>query len=243
MSVLEVKNLTIQIRQKTVVSQATFSVDAGTILGIIGESGSGKSTLCNGIMGLLPPSMTCEGDVLYDGKKIVRGRDVSMITQHPMSAFNPLQTIGRHFIETLCAHHPLSKKEAHLKALEALTSVQLSNAEDVMKRYPVELSGGMLQRVMIALQIVLDATLLIADEPTTALDTLNQKEILRLLRHRADEAGTAIIIVTHDLGVIAEIADTVVVMKDGKIVEYNDVWRCFDAPQHSYTKRLMEARW
>lgn len=243
MSVLNVRDLTIQSAQKTIVAQATFSLDAGTILGIIGKSGSGKSTLCNGIMGLLPPSMTCEGEILYDGKKIVRGQDVSMITQHPMSAFNPLQTIGRHFIETLCAHHPLSKKEAHLKAIEALTSVQLSNAEQLMKRYPIELSGVMLQRVMIALQIVLNTALFIADEPTTALDTLSQKEVLRLLRHRADEAGTAIIIVTHDLGVIAEIADTIVVMKDGEIVEYSDVWSCFDAPKHPYTKRLMEARW
>lgn len=243
MSFFNVRDLTIQSAQKTIVAQATFSLDAGTILGIIGESGSGKSTLCNAIMGLLPPSMICEGEILYDGKKIVRGRDVSMITQHPMSAFNPLQTIGRHFIETLCAHHPLSKKEAHLKAIEALTSVQLSNAEQLMKRYPIELSGGMLQRVMIALQIVLNTALFIADEPTTALDTLSQKEVLRLLRHRADEAGTAIIIVTHDLGVIAEIADTIVVMKDGEIVEYSDVWSCFDAPKHPYTKRLMEARW
>ncbi len=251
--VLEVKDLTVQIGEKNVLNAINLTAYKKRVLGIIGESGSGKSMLCHAIMQTLPPvAQVIQGEILYQHDNLLhtsaaklrtyRGRHLSMILQNPATAFDQIQTIESHFRETLKAHFKLTKKEMRQIALEALHEVQLPNPEQLLHYYPFQLSGGMLQRVMIALSLAMQASLYIADEPTTALDTINQKQILTLFNRIRSETEATIILVTHDLGVIAELADDVAVMYQGQLIEHTNVYDLFDAPQHDYTKKLLQAR-
>ncbi|TKI66295.1 ABC transporter ATP-binding protein [Lysinibacillus mangiferihumi] len=251
--VLEVKDLTVKIGEKNVLSSINMTAYKGRVLGIIGESGSGKTMLCHAIMQSLPSlAQITQGQVLYRQEDLMamsasklrayRGRHLSMIMQNPATAFDSIQTIEKHFLETLKAHFVMTKKEMRQIAIDTMYKVNLPNVEQLLHYYPFQLSGGMLQRVMIALSLAIQSTLYIADEPTTALDTVNQKQVLTLFDRICSETGAAIILVTHDLGVIAELADDVAVMYKGEIIEQANVFDFFDAPQHPYTKKLLQSR-
>ena len=197
-------------------------------------------------------NMTIDGSIKLFGKELnglsqkemraIRGRDIAFIMQNPMNAFTPVYTIGNQFIETIRAHRNVTKKEAKELAVEALMHVNLPNPRELLSLYPFQLSGGMLQRVMIAIAASLHPAVIIADEPTTALDVHNQLQVLRLLDQIRITYGSAILLVSHDLGVISEMADDVMVMKQGRIVEKANVFQLFDHPQHDYTKELLNAR-
>lgn len=251
--VLEVKDLTVKIGEKNVLSSINMTAYKGRVLGIIGESGSGKTMLCHAMMQTLPSlAQITQGQVLYRQEDLLamsastlrayRGRHLSMIMQNPATAFDSIQTIEKHFLETLKAHFVMTKKEMRQIAIDTMYKVNLPNADELLHYYPFQLSGGMLQRVMIALSLAIQSTLYIADEPTTALDTVNQKQVLTLFDRICSETGAAIILVTHDLGVIAELADDVAVMYKGEIIEQANVFDFFDAPQHPYTKKLLQSR-
>jgi len=251
--VLEVKDLTVKMGEKNILTSINLTAYKGRVLGIIGESGSGKTMLCHAIMQTLPSlAQVTQGEVLYQQENLLnvsaakwrayRGRHLSMILQNPSTAFDRIQTIESHFQETLKAHFKLTKKEMRQIALDALKKVHLPQPEQLLSYYPFQLSGGMLQRVMIALSLAIQASLYIADEPTTALDTINQKQVLTLFNQIRSATDATILLVTHDLGVIAELADDVAVMYQGEIVEQANVFDFFDAPQHPYTKKLLQAR-
>ncbi len=251
--VLEVKDLTVKIGEKNILTSINMTAYKGRVLGIIGESGSGKTMLCHAIMQSLPAvAQITEGQIFYQQENLLNvsaaklrayhGRHLSMIMQNPSTAFDRIQTIESHFRETLKAHFALSKKEMRQIALDAMYKVNLPNPEQLLRYYPFQLSGGMLQRVMIALSLAIQASLYIADEPTTALDTVNQKQVLTLFDRIRSETEAAIILVTHDIGVIAELADDVAVMYQGEIIEHANVYDFFDAPQHPYTKKLLQSR-
>jgi len=249
---LQVKDLNVQIGEQEILSSINLTANKGRILGIIGESGSGKSMLCQAIMQSIPAVAKSTGQILFQNTDLssvtkeslrdYRGRHISMITQNPLVAFDSIQTIEMHFRETLKAHYVLTKKEIRQIAISAMNKVNLPNPEKLLQYYPFQLSGGMLQRVMIALSFAMQPKLYIADEPTTALDTVNQKKILTLFNQIRDETNAAIILVTHDLGVIAELADEVAVMYKGELIEQANVFDFFDAPQHWYTKKLLQSR-
>jgi len=231
----------------------SFSVEAGRTLGIVGESGCGKSVTSLAIMGLLasPPARVAGGEIWFDGQNLLalpaprlrdlRGDQLSMIFQEPMSALNPSLTIGDQIGEVLIRHRGLTSDAALAEAVTLLRLVGIPGPERRVQEYPHRLSGGMRQRVVIAMALACQPKLLIADEPTTALDVTIQAQILDLLRRLRDETGTAIILITHDLGVIAELADEVLVMYAGRVVERAPVGRLFDAPQHPYTIGLLGA--
>ncbi|MFB5088513.1 ABC transporter ATP-binding protein [Psychrobacillus sp. PGGUH221] len=234
------------------VDYVDFHVREGEILGIVGESGCGKSVTSLSIMGLVPspPGKITNGQILFRGKDLtkftekemrnVRGNDVAMIFQEPMTSLNPLFTIGNQLIEAITLHKKdWSKKEAKARAIEMLKLVGLPRAEELMRDYPHQLSGGMRQRVMIAMALVCDPKVLIADEPTTALDVTIQAQILKLMRDLNERLNTAVILITHDLGVVAETCERVVVMYAGKVVEEGSVETIFNNPQHPYTKGLI----
>ncbi len=234
------------------VEQVNLYVDPGEILAIVGESGSGKTVTARSILGLLPETAVTTGAIILDGTDVVglspvklrqlRGRDASMVFQEPSSALNPVFPIWWQMAEGLKAHHPeLTKKQLRAKAVEALTSVGIPDAEHRIDRYPHEFSGGQKQRIIIAMALSLGARLIIADEPTTALDVTVQAEILQLLRDVRDQYGTSIILITHNMGVVADLADSVLVMHQGKVVERNWVRELFAAPQEPYTKQLLAA--
>ncbi|MEY2372718.1 MULTISPECIES: ABC transporter ATP-binding protein [Lysinibacillus] len=252
---LEIRDLSITLQTaqgpKKVVQHVDFQIPTGTTLGIVGESGSGKTMLCYAILQLFRESRNYEGDILLEGRSLLgmdeqqlrglRGNDVACILQNPMAMFNPIITIGEHMIETLQAHRSLSKRQALHIATEQLAFFQLSDSR-LLKKYPHELSGGMLQRVMIALAMSLRPKLLLADEPTTALDTMTQLKILEELSHCQQQYQTTMLIVSHDLGVIARMADQIVVMRRGKIMEYGPAERLLQNPVHSYTRALVAAK-
>jgi len=252
---LEIRDLSITLQTaqgpKKVVQHVDFQIPTGTTLGIVGESGSGKTMLCYAILQLFRESRNYEGDILLEGRSLLgmdeqqlrglRDNDVACILQNPMAMFNPIITIGEHMIETLQAHRSLSKKQALHIATEQLAFFQLSDSR-LLKKYPHELSGGMLQRVMIALAMSLRPKLLLADEPTTALDTMTQLKILEELSHCQQQYQTTMLIVSHDLGVIARMADQIVVMRRGKIMEYGPAERLLQNPVHSYTRALVAAK-
>ncbi|SEN48394.1 peptide/nickel transport system ATP-binding protein [Paenisporosarcina quisquiliarum] len=234
------------------VDHIDFYVREGEILGIVGESGCGKSVTSLSIMGLVPspPGKITSGQILFEGKDLtkfsekemrkVRGNDVAMIFQEPMTSLNPLFTIGNQLLEAITLHKKdWNKKKAHARAVEMLKLVGLPRAEELMNDYPHQLSGGMRQRVMIAMALVCDPKLLIADEPTTALDVTIQAQILKLMRELNERLNTAVILITHDLGVVAETCERVVVMYAGKVVEEGTVDTIFNNPQHPYTKGLI----
>ena len=254
---LEVKNLSVEfhLRGKTVkaVSDLSWRLKKGNTLGIVGESGCGKSVSSLAILKLIPdpPGKISSGSILYEGEDIVkvsdrkirdiRGKKISMIFQEPMTSLNPLMTIGKQISELLDRHFDISKKETYKRAKNILDLVQIPDSDRWLNGYPHEMSGGMRQRVMIAMALVCEPTVLIADEPTTALDVTTQAQVLALLNNLQKQLGTAVVMITHDLGVIAETADHVIVMYAGKKVEEASVIDLFKNPKHPYTKGLMNA--
>lgn len=255
--ILELTDLVISARSGTelvpLVDGLSLSLNRGETLCIAGESGSGKSMTSLAVMGLLPkPAVRITGGAInFDGRDLtqaserqmrhVRGNRIAMIFQEPMTSLNPVLTIGRQLIEAIQAHSSLGNREARQKAIEALNSVRIPQAEQRLKQHPHELSGGMRQRVMIAMALALEPDILIADEPTTALDVTVQGEVLELLRDLQKTHGTSIILITHDMGVVAEMADRVVIMQKGRLVEHGDVADIFARPSHDYTKQLLAA--
>ncbi len=233
------------------VDGVSFSIMAGETLGIVGESGCGKSVTSLSIMRLLdmPPAEIPSGEILFEGRDLltmpdeemrkVRGNDIAMIFQEPMTSLNPVFTVGDQIAEAVIEHQGLSKKAAWDKSVESLKAVGINNPERRVKQYPHELSGGMRQRVMIAMALSCDPKLLIADEPTTALDVTIQAQILELIRTVQDRTGAALMLITHDLGVVAETVKDVVVMYAGRIVEEGSVEEVLLAPKHPYTEGLL----
>ena len=229
----------------------SFSIDTGRTLGIVGESGCGKSVTALSIMGLVPrpPGRIAGGEILFDGVDLLRlstaalrelrGDRISMIFQEPMTSLNPVLTVGEQIVEGILRHRTMSRDAAKDLAIEMLRMVHISSPEQRFGDYPHRLSGGMRQRVMVAMALACKPKLLIADEPTTALDVTIQAQILDLMRTLREETGTAIILITHDLGVVAELADDVVVMYAGRIVERATVAALFAEPQHPYTVGLL----
>ncbi|MCK1969327.1 ABC transporter ATP-binding protein [Franconibacter pulveris 1160] len=236
------------------VQEVSFGVKAGQIVGIVGESGCGKSVTAMSLMGLLPPQSARidGGEILYQGSDLLklrpsqmgdlRGNRLAMIFQEPMSALNPVLTLGEQLVEPLIRHRGESPKAAWQHATQLLREVGLARAESLMESYPHLLSGGMLQRVMIAMALSCKPQLLIADEPTTALDVTVQAQILRLLRDQARRQQMALMLITHDLGVIAQMAEHVVVMYAGRVVEQGPTADVLRQPQHPYTRGLIAAR-
>jgi len=254
MALLEVKDLKTYFRTDDGVVKAVdgvnFSVEKGKTLGIVGESGSGKSVTCLTIMGLNPPRNTITtGEALFNGENLlqmpnkrlrdIRGNDIAMIFQDPMTSLNPVHSIGKQLVEAIQLHKDVSKRQAKQRALELLNAVGIPRADRRIDDYPHQFSGGMRQRVMIAMALVNDPDLLIADEPTTALDVTTQAQILELMNRLQEEFGSAIIMITHDLGVIAEIADEVVVMYAARVAEKGTVDHIFKRPHHPYTWGLL----
>lgn len=258
MPLLEVKDLHTFFRTKKGIVKAvngvSYSVDAGRTLGVVGESGSGKSVSAMSILRLLDGNGYIDsGEILFDGKDLtkisnnemyhVRGNDISVIFQEPMTSLNPVFTVERQVSEPFILHQNMSKKEAAEKVVEMLADVKIPNPHIVAKQYPHQLSGGMRQRVMIAMALACKPKLLIADEPTTALDVTIQAQILKLMNNLKDEHGTSVMFITHDLGVIRQIADDVAVMYCGQVVEMAPAEVIFGKPEysHPYTEGLMES--
>ncbi len=256
-TLLEINDLQSEIFNKnsstTVVNNVSLTVGQGETVAIVGESGSGKSMTALSILGLLPRpnGAITSGQIVFDAQNLTelgeqdlnrfRGSEISMIFQDPMTSLNPVFTIGNQLIEALRSHEKISKKEAWLRAVEALRDVHISDAESRMKQYPHELSGGMRQRIMIAMALITRPRLLIADEPTTALDVTVQAQILDLVKELRDKRNLAIVLVTHDLGVVADIADRVYVFYAGNVVESASVHDLFAKPQHPYTQGLLRS--
>jgi peptide/nickel transport system ATP-binding protein len=228
-----------------------FQVQAGKVLAIVGESGSGKSTTAMGLMDLLASNARVSGSVKVRGEEMIgakkallrkiRGRDVAYIFQEPMTALNPVYTIGFQIVETLRNHFDMGPNEAKTRAIELLTMVEIPNPEGSFQKYPHQLSGGQRQRAMIAQSLACDPALLVADEPTTALDVTVQAEILDLIRGLKDRLNSAILLITHDMGVVADLADDILVMKDGLCVEKGTADQIFNRPAHPYTQQLLAA--
>ncbi|BCN87232.1 ABC transporter ATP-binding protein [Staphylococcus argenteus] len=256
-NLLEVNSLNVQFNYDETKVQAvknvSFELRKKHILGIVGESGSGKSITAKSILGLLPdyPDHSLTGEIIFDGKVLteltsaslrqIRGKDISMIFQDPLSSLNPRLTIGKQITEVLFQHKRLSKSEAKSMTIDILDKVGIKDAIRQFNAYPHELSGGMRQRVMIAIALILKPQILIADEPTTALDASTQNQLLQLMKSLYEYTETSIIFITHDLGAVYQFCDDVIVMKDGSVVESGTVESIFKSPQHTYTKRLIDA--
>ena len=253
--ILEVKHLKTYFHTDAGLSKAvndvSFSVEKGKTLGIVGESGCGKSITSLSIMGLveIPPGKIAGGEIIFEGEDLlkkneeemskIRGKKIAMIFQEPMTSLNPVFTIGQQITEALMLHEKLTKKEARERGIEMLKMVKIPLAEKRFDEYPHQLSGGMRQRVMIAMALCCNPDLLICDEPTTALDVTIQAQILDLINELKEKTGTSVIKITHDLGVIAEVADDVMVMYAGKVVEHATCDQIFERPMHPYTYGLM----
>ena len=234
------------------VNGLSFEINRGETLGIVGESGSGKSVSMNAVMGLLRDSnVTITGEVLFKGQNLfvkndeemrsIRGKEIAMVFQDPMTALTPVYTVGWHIVEQIRLHTQLSKKEARQRAIEVLEEVGIPDPRRRVDQYPHEFSGGMRQRAIIAMALALNPALLIADEPTTALDVTIQAQILDLLRRLQEQHNSAIIIITHDMGVVSELADNVLVMYAGRPVESAMKRDLFTSPKHPYTQGLMNS--
>lgn len=255
--VLEVKDLGITFftdrGELPAVQNVNFKIHRGETLAVVGESGCGKSMTALSIMRLIPspPGKITSGEILYKGNDLVklseneickiRGNEISMIFQEPMTSLNPVMTTGKQIMETIMAHNKISKKEAAQRALEIIKLVGISMPEKIYSSYPHELSGGMRQRIMIAMALVCRPDLLICDEPTTALDVTIQAQILKLIHEMKKELNSSVMIITHDMGVVSEVADYVIVMYAGKIVEYSEVNTLFEKPLHPYTEGLIKS--
>jgi peptide/nickel transport system ATP-binding protein len=247
---LDVRNLSIAFGGQAAVRGISFRINAGETLGLVGESGSGKSAASLAVLRLLPHTATVRGVVGFDGEDLMglpeeamrrrRGREIAMIFQEPMTALNPVMAVGAQIGEAVRAHHPgESRKGVRAKVLAAMEEVGLPEVERRAKDYPHQFSGGQRQRILIAMAIVNRPRLLIADEPTTALDVTVQAQILGLLNALRREHGLAMLFISHDLAVVAQVADRVAVMQRGEIVEQASVGELFRAPQHPYTRRLL----
>ncbi|MEA5598826.1 ABC transporter ATP-binding protein [Rivularia sp. UHCC 0363] len=250
-AVLTVNQLQVAFSTRPIVRNVSFQLCPGQVLGIIGESGSGKSATCLSMLGLLPGAAV-QGSARLSGQELIgltaaelrsiRGPKIGLILQNPVSYFNPIATIQRQFIETLQSHRTLSGSAARSVAVEQLIAVGFPDPLRVLRQFPFQLSGGMLQRVMIAIALSLQPQVLVADEPTTALDVITQIQILGLIKQLQQQNHCALLLVTHDLGVIAQLADQVAVMRNGELVEQTSVEQLFDNPQHPYTQTLLASR-
>ncbi|BAB05796.1 ABC transporter ATP-binding protein [Halalkalibacterium halodurans] len=254
MNLLEVENLNVwdQHTNQVIIHNSSFQLKQQSCLAIVGESGSGKSVTCRSIMRLNKPSIRQSGNILFKGENLhhlsekemrsKRGKNICMVLQNGMRAFDPTCVIGIHLKETLSQHTVWNNKEIEEKMAFAMESVMLKNPIEIMNKYPHQLSGGMLQRIMIALALVLEPDIIIADEPTTALDTISQFEVVEQLIQLRERVESSILFVSHDLGVVKRIADDVLVMKDGEIVERGTTQTIFSDPQKDYTKYLVSTR-
>ncbi|MFD1957898.1 ABC transporter ATP-binding protein [Paenibacillus thailandensis] len=254
--ILDVKDLRVNFKVRGGVVQAvrgvTFHVNKGEAVGIVGESGCGKSVTAQSLMRLIPsPPAQMTGSINFKGQEIlsktdkemesIRGKEMGMIFQDPMTSLNPTMTVGQQIMEGLTKHQGLSKEDAKKRAIEMLSLVGIPNPASRVKQYPHEFSGGMRQRAMIAIALACNPSLLIADEPTTALDVTIQAQILEVMKKMQQQFGTSIILITHDLGVVADMCDRVIVMYAGKVVETGTKWEIFKNPQHPYTKGLLRS--
>lgn len=256
-NLIEVKKLVTQFSGKngtvTAVDGVSFNIKKGETLGIVGESGCGKSVTSMSILRLIPPQSgkIASGEILFGGKDLtklsdkeirqIRGNEIAMIFQDSMTGLNPVMTIGKQLVETITAHSKMDKKQAWKRAEEMLMKVGIPSPAQRLKEYPHQLSGGMRQRVMIAMALSCNASLFIADEPTTALDVTIQAQILELMRELKEKENKSIMLITHDMGVVAEMADEVMVMYAGKEMEYGDVKSIFKHPLHPYTQGLLKS--
>jgi peptide/nickel transport system ATP-binding protein len=253
-ALLQVRNLRVEFHTRrgvlTALDDVSFSIARGEILGVVGESGAGKSLTGAAIIGLLePPGRIAAGEILLDGRRIdqldeeamrkVRGKEIGAIFQDPLTSLNPLYSVGRQLIETLLTHLPLTPAEARERAISLLEATGIPAARERIDHYPHQFSGGMRQRVVIALALAGEPRLIVADEPTTALDVSIQAQIIDLLKSLCHERGASVMLITHDMGVIAETADRVAVMYAGRIVEIGPVDRVIGSPRHPYTRGLM----
>ncbi|HLU78815.1 MAG TPA: ABC transporter ATP-binding protein [Burkholderiaceae bacterium] len=253
---LEVRNLRVEFHTRrgvlTALDDVSFHIDKGEVLGVVGESGAGKSLTGSAIIGLLePPGRIASGEILLDGRRIdtldeesarrIRGKEIGAIFQDPLTSLNPLYTVGRQLTETILTHLPMTPAQARKRAIELLESTGIPAAAQRIDHYPHQFSGGMRQRVVIALALAAEPRLIVADEPTTALDVSIQAQIIDLLKTLCREHGAAVMLITHDMGVIAETADRVAVMYAGRVAEIGPVARVIGAPQHPYTRGLMDS--
>ncbi|MBM7786852.1 ABC transporter ATP-binding protein [Tenggerimyces flavus] len=254
-AVLTVRDLSVRFRTEdgavSAVDQVSLDVAEGEIVALVGESGCGKSVTAMSLAGLLPETAAVDGSVMLSGVELVgasdaalrpvRGKDIAYVFQEPMTSLNPVLTVGRQIGEVLRAHFGLGRRAARARAVELLTLVGIPSPERRVDEYPHQLSGGMRQRVMIAMAVACDPKLLVADEPTTALDVTVQAGVLDVIRELRSRLGTAVLLITHDLGVVADIADRVVVMYAGRVVERAPVVELFKHPRHHYTTALLGA--
>jgi ABC-type microcin C transport system duplicated ATPase subunit YejF len=250
MSLVEVTDLTVHIGQKKVLDGIGFTLDAGERLGLIGESGSGKSLTALAILGLLPEGARVSGSVRLDGAELlglgdramskIRGERIAMVFQEPLSALNPLMRVGKQIAEPLRLHRGLSRRRALAEAVELAGQVGLPDPDRAVRAFPHQLSGGQRQRVGIAIALACAPALLIADEPTTALDVTVQAEILELLRELMAKRGTALLFITHDLAVLAQVVQRVLVLGDGSLLEHGTLHDILRTPSHPYTRKLLD---
>lgn len=255
MSLLEVKNLKVIDKKdkREIIKGVSFKVEKNMCLGIVGESGSGKSMTTKAILGLISPNLKIEGCAIFDENidlfnikkdklRKIRGQRICMILQDAMSAFDHLYTIGYQMVETLVENKNLSKKEAKKVSTEVLEKMNINDPQEVVKKYPHQLSGGMLQRCMIALALSMEPDIIIADEPTTALDSINQYEVVESFKILRETTGTSLIFISHDLGIVKYLAQDILVMNKGLQVEYGSSKDVFTNPKSEYTKYLINSR-
>lgn len=255
---LEVRNLRVtdERDQDEIIHDVSFAVAENSCLGIVGESGSGKSMITRALLGITNPWLKSQGLAVFKSRnseldllredentmRKIRGKQIAMILQDAMSAFDPIAKIGDQMAETFVENKQLTKKQSLTLAKEALGLINIHDPEQVLKKYPHQLSGGMLQRCMIATALAMEPDLIVADEPTTALDSINQGQVVEEFKMIREKMGTALIFISHDLGVVKHLSDRLLVMKDGAAVEYGDAADIFANPQHAYTKYLIDTR-
>lgn len=254
--ILTVNNLSVKLKQKqeerTILDQVSFSVKPGECLGILGESGSGKSMTAKAILGILPHTFNITGEAIYEQKDLlkqnketlrkIRGKEIAVVLQNPMTCFDPLYRIGYQITETYLAHYSMDKKEVRTHALKLLEKMHIRNPEEVFEKYPHQLSGGMLQRIMIAIAMAMEPKLLIADEPTTAIDAITQFAIMKEFKAIKESQKTSMIFISHDLGAVSMIADEIIVMNKGKIVDRGDFNTILNEAKDPYTRLLIQQR-